>query len=238
MTMVLRIAFVMASASQGPLVVEHIRTAWQQLSGGSVSHEIQDRICAVSTLVMMLSVYKDAEILNEAERIVGQRVEGQPESAPTQKHAALGCCRRRDHGIPPARRYGPRWFVLRSAGDARERRRDGAVGEAVRRYVVFASASLNYGCGSRDGGGGGAVRGPLRHGVCGGSFGMALFDWRWPACWKCDDTGAVKGPGGLDACPVCAFAAEINYRRRGNIRQMQATKPRRRRRDKPIGKAA
>jgi hypothetical protein len=34
MTMVLRIAFVLAAASQGPLAVEHVRVAWQQLSGG------------------------------------------------------------------------------------------------------------------------------------------------------------------------------------------------------------
>ena len=35
---------------------------------------------------------------------------------------------------------------------------------------------------------------------------------RNPICTTCNDTGAVKGPGGVDACPDCAALAEEEWR--------------------------
>jgi hypothetical protein len=63
---------------------------------------------------------------------------------------------------------------------------------------------------------------------------------RSPMCLTCNDTGAVKGPGGVDACPDCALAAEQDFRIASEAsEQTKATKASRvRRGGKPMGKAA
>lgn len=43
-------------------------------------------------------------------------------------------------------------------------------------------------------------------------------------CSECNDTGTVNGPGGIDACPDCARAAETAFRQAQVFSEQQAKK--------------